>query len=318
MEIFLSILISLIVIFLLLILADFLYFKSIFSRDKNSEITEKNFYKNLKNHKCNSIEEKIKNNKNIFEDAEHKSVSVLSIDDYHLFGKLYLSDDVESKKSVILCHGFKSTGELDFCIAFKKYKEENYNILIIDQRAHSKSSGKYSSMGIMESYDIVAWCKWLEMCFGTESDIVIHGVDMGAFAAIAAGANSEMPKNIKCIIADSFYPLIYKVIFDKAEKNLSFLSKPAVAFMNAFFRNHVGFDMRDFSLYTIAKDVKIPVLFVHSENDATTPLAIAENIMNRIPAKTDILKIKKALHGTCFIKEENECMDSINKFIGEL
>lgn len=302
----------------MLILADFLYFKKTFFRDKNSEITEENFYKNLKNHKCNSIEEKIKNNKNIFENAEHKTVNVLSIDDFRLSGKLYLNDDTESQKSVILCHGFKSSGEVDFCTAFKKYMESGFNVLIIDQRAHGNSDGQYSSMGIMESYDIVAWCKWLEMCFGTGSEIVVHGVDMGAFAAVAAGANPEMPQNVKCIIADSIYPLIHKVVSDKVKKNLSFLSKPAVVIMNAFFRNHIGFDMRDFSLFAIAKDVKIPVLFIHSENDATTPLGTAEFIMKKIPAKTDLVSIKKAFHGTCFIKDEDECMNSIIKFIGEL
>ena len=281
------------------------------------ENAEENFYKYLRDHKCIVLEEKIKNNKKNFDNIDFKEVSVVSLDNYHLSGKLYLSEDKNSGKSVILCHGFKSSGETDFGIVFKMYRKMNYNILLIDQRAHGKSGGNYSSMGIMESYDIVTWCKWLEMCFGTGNDIIIHGVDMGAFAAVAAGANPEMPQNVRAIIADSIYPLIYAVVSEKIRKSYSFLTKPVIALINIFFKNHVGFDMRDFSLYAVAKSDKIPVLFIHSENDSVVPLFHVENIMKRIPVEPQMVTVRKAPHATCFAREENFCIDSVKNFIGE-
>lgn len=318
MTVFLSILITLVIIFLIFFLMCFSMFKKTFSREKSVLKTEENFYKNLRKIKCEKLAETIRKNKKVFENIEGKNVSVLSRDEIHLTGKLYLTDDGSSEKSVILCHNRKSTGEVDFGAAFKMYREMNYNILIIDQRAHSGSGGSYTTMGIMESFDIIAWCKWLEMCFGTESEIVIHGVSMGAFSAVAAGANSEMPQNVKCIIAESLYPLIWSVIFKEAERNISFLAKPAVYFMNVFYKNHVGFDMRDFSLYTVAKSVKIPVLFIHSENDRTAPLSDIKSVVNRIPVKSRLVTVKKAPHGTCFAKEEHISSEAVKEFIGEL
>ncbi|MCQ2479839.1 MAG: alpha/beta hydrolase [Clostridia bacterium] len=224
----------------------------------------------------------------------------------------------KGEKSVILCHGYKSAGQLDFSEAFKMYRDMNYNILMIDERACGKSQGKYTSMGIMESFDIVSWCKWLELCFGTETEIILHGVSAGAFASIAAAANPEIPINVKGIIAESVYPLIRDFVYNIAERNLAFLTKPAMPFINLFYKNHVGFDMRDFSLYTVSKSVKIPVLFIHSEKDSKAPLKNAESLLCRIPAKTEMVKIKKAPHGLCFIKEKSQCEKAVKKFIGEL
>ncbi len=317
MTVFLSVLISLAIMFLIYILISFFCFKKIFSREKNSEKSEENFYKFLHRHGYRNLEEKIKNNKKNFENIDYKEVDVLSIDNYRLCGRLYLNGSTFTGRSVILCHGLKRSGETDFGTAFKMYREMNYNILVIDQRAHGGSEGNYSSMGIMESYDIVEWCKWLEMGFGTENDIIIHGVDMGAFAAVASGVNPEMPQNVKGIIADSIYPLIRSAVYEGVKLNLSFLAKPVVAFINVFFKNHVGFDMRDLSLYTVAKSEKIPVLFIHSETDSVSPLSNVESVMKRVPVKAQMITVKEAPHSACFASEENLCADAVKNFIGD-
>ena len=317
MTVFLSILVTAAILFLIFFAACFIAFKKTFSKAKKSEKTEAEFYKKLNRLKYNNLAEKIKKDKKILEAVECKDVAIFSRDNLRLTGKLYLSDNKNANSSVILCHSHKSSGELDFGTAFKMYREMNYNILLIDQRAHGDSDGRYTTMGIMESYDIVNWCRWLEMCFGTECRTVVHGVSMGAFASLAAAANPEMPANVQCIIADSIYPLIYEYIYKKAKGSMAFLAKPAVTFVNLFYKNHIGFDMRDFSLYTVSKAVKIPVLFIHPESSASAPLLYAESLMKRIPAKTEIVKIKKAPCGICFAKDEKLCADSVKKFIGE-
>lgn len=318
MVVFISVLVTVLILFLVFILFCFFGFKKIFSREKNREKTERNFYKKLEKHKGETLIKNIKNNSSAFEDAEYKEVAILSIDNYHLCGRLYMAKNGKGEKSVILCHGYKTSGPIDFCNAFQMYRDMNFNILLIDERASGKSQGKYTSMGIMESFDIVGWCRWLELCFGTETEIIIHGVSTGAFAAIAAAVNPEMPINIKGIIAESVYPLIRDTVYNIAEKNLAFLTKPAMPFINLFYKNHVGFDMRDFSLYTISKSVKIPVLFIHSAKDSVAPFKNTENLVGRIPAKAEMVKIEKAPHGLCFAKEGEQCENAIKKFIGEI
>lgn len=309
---------TLLLLFLIFFIFCFVTFKNTFTRLKSPSKAEAEFFSNLRRRKHSALADRIESDKKAFENRDYKEVTIFCRDEFHLSGRLYIAPNGKGKKSVILCHEFQSIPETDFGAAFRMYSELNYNILLIDHRAHGKSEGKYSSMGIAESFDITDWCKWLEMCFGTECDIIIHGISMGAYAAVVAGANPEMPQNVKAIIAEGVYPHVFSVAFRNAEKNVAFLSKPFIAFTNAFFRNHVGFDMRDLSLFTVAKSVRIPVLFIHSENDSVSLCSDAENIRQRIPVKTEFVKIKKAPHRTCFAKEEKLCSDSVKSFIGEI
>lgn len=315
--IFISITVTVAVLFILFLIFSFCVFKKYFSGVKSSAAAERKIIKNLRKTGCKSLAEKHEKSRQAFDESKGKEVVIFSRDELHLSGRLFLAQNGDAEKSVVLFHSENSSAALDFSAEFKMYRKMNYNILLPDQRAHAESEGKYSTMGIMESFDLVSWCRWLEMCFGTESEIVIHGISMGAFAAIAAAANSEMPQNVKYIIADSAYPLIRDFINAKAKNELSFLAKPVSAFMNIFYKNHVGFDMRDFSLYTVSKSVKIPVLFIHPEKDKFSTHKNIESLMARIPVKSELISVKKTPHATCFVKDEKLCAQEIKRFIGE-
>ena len=315
--IFISITVTVAVLFILFLIFSFCVFKKYFSGVKSKAKAEKNFIKKLRQIGCKSLAEKYENSRRNFNENDGKEVTIFSRDELHLSGRLFIAENGEPRKSVIFFHSENNSSAIDFSAEFKMYRKMNYNILLPDQRAHGISEGKYSTMGIMESYDLVSWCRWLEMCFGTESEIIIHGISIGAFSAVAAAANPEMPQNVKYIIADSVYPLIRDFINARAKNELSFLAKPVSAFLNIFYKNHIGFDMRDFSLYTVCKSVKIPVLFIHPEKDRLSPRKNIESLLKRIPVESKLITVRKAPHATCFVKDEKLCAQEIKMFIGE-
>ena len=49
--------------------------------------------------------------------------------------------------TLLLMHGFHGSGLKDFAIVSKFYHQNNYNVLIPDQRTHGKSEGKYITFG---------------------------------------------------------------------------------------------------------------------------------------------------------------------------
>ncbi len=193
--------------------------------------------------------------------GDYERINISSADEIILTSKLYTPDGGDGETSVLLCHSFRSDGETDFQKEIGLYKKLGYNILVIEQRCHGKSSGDIISMGITESYDVVYWCKWLELRFGTGSSIVIHGKGMGAFAVLAGLANPELPQNVEKAVVEKVSDSVFADFQKSANEKYGFWSKMLIPTVNMFYRLNTGFDMRDADLKNFIKKIRVPVLF---------------------------------------------------------
>lgn len=200
-----------------------------------------------------------------FNDTAYERVNITSADELILTAKLFTPENGDGKKSVLLCHGYRSDGETDFQKEFEMYKDLGFNILMIEQRCHGKSAGEITSFGITESYDIVYWCNWLELRFGTGCPTVIHGKEMGAFATMVGLASPELPGNVKKAVVEDAFDSVYEVFSSKIQEKYTFLSKLIIPTVNMFYRNSTGFDMRNADIRNFQKKIKIPVLFISAQ-----------------------------------------------------
>ena len=315
MQIFLSVILTLAVVMIVFLIASFLMFKSTFGKVKGIKKIEEGFYKNLEKNSNKKYAQKIKSGKEKILSLDYEEIGIMSYDEFPLSGKLYLADGA-GDKTVLLCHGYKSCGEFDFSQLFFEYRKRGFNILMIDQRAHAKSGG-YCSLGINESFDVLSWCRWLEMRFGTGCPITLHGVSMGAFSALAASANSNLPKNVVRVVAESAYDSAVTVFTTSAERTLGFLGKIFVAPVNMMCRFFAGFDMRDLSLVRLASRVKIPVMLIISQNDNLTCEKEQKEIAAAIKSRLHIIEVKNAPHGMASVWNENNCVAKIMDFVSE-
>lgn len=315
MQIFLSVILTLAAVIIIFLIASFLIFKSAFGKVKSIKKIEENFYKNLEKNSNKKYAQKIKSGKEKILGLDYEEIGIMSYDELALTGKLYVADGA-GDKTVLLCHGYKSCGEFDFSQVFFEYRKRGFNILMIDQRAHAKSGG-YCSLGINESFDVLSWCRWLEMRFGTGCPITLHGVSMGAFSVLAASANSNLPKNVIRVVAESAYDSALTVFTTSAVRTLGFLGKIFVAPVNMMCRLFAGFDMRDLSLVRLAPRVKIPVMLVTSQNDSLTKAAEQKEIAAAIKSELRIIEVKNAPHGMASVWNENDCVAKIMSFVSE-
>ncbi len=218
----------------------------------------------------------VKKTKQKSELTDFERVNIVSDDEIILSGRLYTPQSGDSNKSVILSHRFKSNSEKDFKKEIAFYQKHGFNILVVDNRAHLNSGGKISTYGVSESYDLVCWSKWLELRFGTGCVILLHGKEMGGFAVLGAGANSQLPQNVVALIVSGIYESVFSEFSKVAVNKYGKFSKIIIPTVNMFCRLFAGFDMRDFNMKKLCKKVKLPVLF-QKEND--------KDIVNNTPIK---------------------------------
>lgn len=268
---------------------------------RQSKQLEKMFFDSLKN----EIEAKdLKQKRDFILSLPCEKVSIFGADETPLFGKLYCPEDKDGERSVLLLHSLGANGELDFADIFSFYRQNNYNILLADERACGKSGGKYSSLGAAEGYDAVLWCSWLELRFGTGSDIFIHGCEEGALAAAFAGTRADLPQNVKGIILQNPITNIYNFTEEKVKNSYGFLYKILMPIINMFCRLHIGFDLRDFSLFDCVDKIKTDALFFY-----TSQIGIEENFKNKF--KT--IKLNESVYSK---QSQKIIEENIAEFIG--
>lgn len=84
------------------------------------------------------------------------------------------------------------------------YERAGFNILVVDSRCHGKSDGKYSTVGVKDGRDVLAWARLMVDRFGN-SEIWFHGICIGTSAAIFAMTDKDCPDYIKGFVTEGCF-----------------------------------------------------------------------------------------------------------------
>ena len=135
-----------------------------------------------------------------------KELSIKSKDGLKLVGEWF---DYGFDKTVIILPGRREVLIYSYYYA-NPYKEAGVNVLVIDQRAHGLSEGKYSTGGIKEAEDVSIWMKLLHDELG-QKEIFLHGICVGTCCATIV-ATKYKTDYLKAVILDSAF-ISYKEIY---------------------------------------------------------------------------------------------------------
>ena len=149
--------------------------------------------------------------------SQKQPVEVVS-DGLKLVGEYF---DFGSDTSVIIIAGRMESLLYSYYFA-EPYRRLGYNILVIDNRAHGLSEGKYLSLGAKEYRDILRWGELLHDRFHQKS-IVIHGICIGSCVGLFALCSPDCPDYFKAMAAEGmFTTLTDPCIGSISSKNRSF------------------------------------------------------------------------------------------------
>lgn len=144
----------------------------------------------------------------------------MPFDDASGSGKLhayYIANPVKTNKTVIAVHGYDNSGE-GFAYMAKMFYEMGYNVLLPDQRDHGLSDGKEVDFGYRAPEDLSNWAKRVDQTVGTDSQITLYGLSMGAGSVTQAAGASQLPSSVKGVIDDCSYSSMSDLLSDKVNQ----------------------------------------------------------------------------------------------------
>ena len=175
-----------------------------------------------------------------------------------------------SPKKVLLVHGWSGRGTqlVKFADALIKL---GYSTISFDAPAHGKSGTKTT---LMPEY--IASILELERLYGSFSFAIGHS--LGGMALLNSVKQGLQLK--KLVVIGSGDKI--EDILDEYIKKLEL--KPIVASkMSALFEKRFGEPMENYAAHVAAKQVNIPTLVIHDENDYEVPIFCGKNIMKHLP-----------------------------------
>lgn len=192
-------------------------------------------------------------------------------DDYYatLHGNLYLNE--ESDNWVVLIHPFGFTGESIANKIGPYYYEIGYNILSVDLRGFGDSEGSMS-MGFLDSLDVYDWL--VELQKYNPKQIFIHGISLGAGTTnFVSGIDQFMEQAPADIRMNKDFKSIEDLHVVGLVVDSGFVDMTAIgASETMLLKMDVGLNEDNIEYYSQAtnslKYCKLPVLFIHGQNDS--------------------------------------------------
>ncbi len=229
----------------------------------------------------------------------------------HLFGE-YI--DFGFDKAVIIIAGRTEGCKYSYYFA-EPYRRAGYNILVIDNRSHGLSDGKYNSLGLKEYSDIIAWGKFLHERKSINK-IVLHGICIGSATALYALISEKCPNYIVGMVADGMY-----VDFKETTKNHIIEQKrqvyPCLNLFMWFFKLFTKEDAVKNGPIKVISKLKKPILFIYSKEDIYSLPEKGQLLYDTCTSKKKLVWFDRGGHSRVRINNQEKYDNTIIEYLQE-
>lgn len=259
--------------------------------------------------------ELIKEKNTWLQQKKTEKVSILSFDGLKLRG-IFLPAEKKTDRVILAVHGFRVNAMKDFAGLLYFYHQQGYHVLLVDDRAHGASEGKYIGFGCLDREDCYRWIHYLDRRFHGQCSIFLHGISMGA-ATVLMTSSMNLPVSVKGIIADCPYTSIWEEFcyLTEKEKKPWIIMYPIIKIAGKICKAVAGYEYDEISSAGEVRDTKIPILLIHGKEDRFVPPSMSEKIYDSCASEKELWIVPKAKHAEAYYIAQEEYETHVLRFI---
>lgn len=225
----------------------------------------------------------------------------------------------ESNIYVFCSHGYRNEGKREWCSFFRHYVQElGFNMFFVDHQCAGESDGQYIGFSSFESVDAMKWLDYMNDTFGSDIQIILHGISMGSTTVMLMTGNDKLPDNVKFTIADCGFTSALDEFKYKLEC-WGVPEYPLVPIINDMNKRRAGYDFqKDTNAFEAVERAKIPMLFIHGGADNFVPTYMVHQLFDACGAPyKDKLVVEGAGHGLSYFVEKESYERKMDEFIAK-
>jgi len=222
---------------------------------------------------------------------DYQDVSIETADGVTLHGWF-----IPGRSSQVLLFFHGNAGNISHRLtSIRQFQSLGLSVLIIDYRGYGQSGGRTTEKGVYRDAD-AAWRYLTETRGIVTSDIVIFGRSLGASVASRLAAQHEP---LALIVESSF-------------TSVPDIAQELYPWLPARWLSRLRHATRDY-----ARDVRCPILVVHSRDDEIIPFHHGEAIFAAANKPKTLLPLR-GTHNDAFVYDERTYTDGLRTFLAGL
>ncbi len=238
--------------------------------------------------------------------------------------KGYLIRNGNSKKTVIICHGYgdskfmvggrtPNSVKVDNLQLSKLFLNQGYNALLFDFRGHGEYAGRDGvTIGFKEQQDLLGAVNFVKSK-GIGNKIGVIGFSMGAATALSALDKTD---KINFAIADSPFSDLKNYLYTNMKVWTGLPNFPFVPMIVLNFKLIYGVDYSTIIPLNSVKKSTIPILLIHGKGDTTIPYTESVKMEKLLKNKNSKLVLfKDSVHVGSYFMYQTQYEETIKKFL---
>lgn len=219
-------------------------------------------------------------------------------------------------KTAVIVHGYTDNAIRMLMIGYLYNKGLNYNIFLPDLQDNGLSGGPAIQMGWKDRLDVLNWMNIADSIFGNNTQMVVHGISMGAATTMMVSGESQQPF-VKCFVEDCGYTSVWDE-FSFQLKDMFGLPEFPLMYTTGWLCNaKYGWNFREASSLEQVKKCSLPMLFIHGDADTYVPTWMVYPLYEAKPEPKELWIVPGATHAMSYRDYPQEYTERVRNFVGK-
>ena len=241
--------------------------------------------------------------------------SIISSDGTKL-SAIYVKAPKPTDKTALIIHGYTDNSIRMLMIGHLYNHELGYNILLPDLRGQGRSLNDYIQMGWLDRLDILEWIDVTRNIFGRSTQMVLHGISMGAATTMMV-SGENVPENVKCYVEDCGYTSVWEQYMHVLKTEYRLPAFPLLYTTSWYCQQKNGWSFKKASALEQLKKCTKPMLFIHGDKDDYVPTRMVYDLHLAHPGEKELWIAPGTKHATAYWDHTEEYVKKTKTFVNK-
>lgn len=226
----------------------------------------------------------------------------------------YVKAGSPTVRTAVVVHGYTDNALRMMMIGYLYHHDLGYNILLPDLQFHGDSEGEAIQMGWKDRLDVLRWMDVANELFGGQTEMVVHGISMGAATAMMVSGEPQQPY-VKAFVEDCGYTSVWDQFAKELKEQFHLSPFPVLQMASLFCEWQYGWNFREASALEQVSKCTLPMLFIHGDKDDYVPTWMVKPLYDAKPAPKDIWIAPGSDHANSYRDHKQAYTERVARFL---